>query len=108
MESEGNRIYFSPKGFEILSVLVKNGNGLITKEELMRKVWPDSFVEEANLTVHISALRKQLGESPEGGPYIETVPKKGYRFAVPVAEVRANEPRNPAVVVETGAVQDAF
>ena len=108
LESEGNRILLSPKGFEILSVLVRNGNRLTTKEELMRKVWPDSFVEEANLTVHISALRKQLGESPDGGPYIETVPKKGYRFAVPVAEVQANEPRNPAVVVETGAVQDAF
>jgi DNA-binding winged helix-turn-helix (wHTH) protein/TolB-like protein/Flp pilus assembly protein TadD len=110
LESESNRISLSPKGFEILLVLVRNGNRLTTKEELMRKVWPESFVEEANLTVHISALRKQLGESPDGRPYIETVPKKGYRFAVPVTELRPNEPasHNPAVVVETGAVRGAF
>jgi DNA-binding winged helix-turn-helix (wHTH) protein/TolB-like protein len=108
--SEGSRISLSPKGFEILLVLVRNGNRLTTKEDLMRKVWPDSFVEEANLTVHISALRKQLGETPDGGPYIETVPKKGYRFAVPVTELSANEPasQTPAAVVETGAVQEAF
>ena len=54
LESEGTRISLTPKGFEILLVLVKNGNRLTTKEELMCKVWPDSFVE-ANLTVHISA-----------------------------------------------------
>ena len=108
LEREGNRVSLSPKGFEILLVLVRNGNRLTTKEELMRKVWPDSFVEEANLTVHISALRKQLGESQGCGPYIETVPKKGYRFAVPVIELRANEPNDPAIVVETGAAQDVF
>jgi TolB-like protein/DNA-binding winged helix-turn-helix (wHTH) protein len=71
-------------------VLVENGSRLTTKEELMRRVWPDSFVEEANLTVNISALRKQLGESPNGQQYIETVPRKGYRFGVPVSHVEAN------------------
>jgi DNA-binding winged helix-turn-helix (wHTH) protein/TolB-like protein len=109
LECAGDRISLSPKGFEILLVLVRNGNRLTTKEELMRKVWPDSFVEEANLTVHISALRKQLGETPAGGPYIETVPKKGYRFIVPVTELRADEPASekPPAVVETGAVPEA-
>ena len=87
LESEGNPILLSPKAFEILLVLVENGSRLTTKEELMRKVWPDSFVEEANLTVNISALRKHLGETPSGQQYIETVPKKGYRFAVPVLHV---------------------
>jgi DNA-binding winged helix-turn-helix (wHTH) protein len=52
-------------------VLVENGNRLTTKEELMRKVSPDSFVEEANLTVNISALRKRLGNAPNGQQYIE-------------------------------------
>lgn len=110
LESDGNRISLSPKGFEILLVLVRNGNRLTTKEDLMRKVWPDSFVEEANLTVHISALRKQLGETLDGGPFIETVPKKGYRFAVPVTELRVNEPasQNSTAVVETGPVQETF
>ena len=77
----------APKAFEILLVLVQNGTRLTTKEELMRKVWPDSFVEEANLTVNISALRRHLGETPNGQQYIETVPKKGYRFAVPVSQL---------------------
>lgn len=56
----------------------------------MRKVWPDSFVEGANLTVDISALRRNLGERPIGQQYIETVPKKGYRFAVPVSQLSVN------------------
>src|ERR1700734_3718939 len=90
LESEGIPIPLTPKVFEILLVLVQNGNRLTTKEELMRKVWPDSFVEEANLTVNISALRRNLGETPEGQQYIETVPKKGYRFAVPVSQVSGN------------------
>ena len=90
LESEGNPISLTPKAFEILLVLVQNGSRLTTKEELMRKVWPDSFVEEANLTVNISALRRNLGETPEGQQYIETVPKKGYRFAVPVSQVSGN------------------
>jgi DNA-binding winged helix-turn-helix (wHTH) protein/TolB-like protein len=90
LESEGSPVPLTPKAFEILLVLVQNGSRLTTKEELMRKVWPNSFVEEANLTVNISALRKQLGETPAGQQYIETVPKKGYRFAVPVSELPAN------------------
>jgi DNA-binding winged helix-turn-helix (wHTH) protein/TolB-like protein len=88
LESDGNPILLTPKAFGILVVLVENGNRLTTKEELMRKVWPDSFVEEANLTVNISALRKQLGETPTGQQYIETVPTKGYRFAVPVSQLQ--------------------
>jgi DNA-binding winged helix-turn-helix (wHTH) protein/TolB-like protein len=90
LESEGNPISLTPKAFEILLVLVQNGSRLTTKEELMRKVWPDSFVEEANLTVNISALRRNLGETPSGQQYIETVPKKGYRFAVPVSQLPVN------------------
>lgn len=85
--SSGNPVPLTPKAFEILSVLVQNGHRLTTKEELMSKVWPDSFVEEANLTVNISALRRVLGEMPDGHQYIETVPKKGYRFVAPVKEV---------------------
>jgi DNA-binding winged helix-turn-helix (wHTH) protein len=91
LESEGNPISLTPKAFEILLVLVQNGTRLTTKEELMRKVWPDSFAEEANLTVNISALRRHLGETPGGQQYIETVPKKGYRFAVPVSQLRVND-----------------
>lgn len=80
-------VALTPKVFELLLVLVQNGGQLTTKEELIRKVWPNSVVEEANLTVNISALRKLLGETADGRPYIETVPKKGYRFVAPVVEV---------------------
>src|SRR5262244_70037 len=92
LSSGGSPVALTPKAFEILHVLVQNGSRLTTKEELMRRVWPDSFVEEANLTVNISALRKQLGETPDGQQYIETVPRKGYRFAVPVTQIPENNP----------------
>jgi DNA-binding winged helix-turn-helix (wHTH) protein len=59
LESAGGPVSLTPKAFEILLVLVQNGSRLTTKEELMRRVWPDSFVEEANLTVTISALRSR-------------------------------------------------
>src|ERR1041384_6560338 len=67
-----------PKVFEILRVLVESHGRVVSKEELMSRVWPDTFVEENNLTVNISALRKALGEG--GAKYIETVPRRGYRF----------------------------
>jgi TolB-like protein/Tfp pilus assembly protein PilF len=66
----------------------------------MRRVWPDSFVEEANLTVNISALRKLLGETADGQPYIETVPKKGYRFVAPVVEVQEETPKGGSPAAE--------
>ena len=76
----------APKAFELLLFLVQNQGRLLTKDQIMQAIWRDSFVEEANLTVWISVLRKTLGEG-EGAPqYIETVPKKGYRF---IAEVEA-------------------
>jgi pimeloyl-ACP methyl ester carboxylesterase/DNA-binding winged helix-turn-helix (wHTH) protein len=76
----------TPKAFDTLLVLVENSGHLLGKEELMRKVWPDSFVEENNLAQNISMLRKALGEEGGGQKYIETVPKRGYRFAAEVRE----------------------
>jgi DNA-binding winged helix-turn-helix (wHTH) protein/TolB-like protein len=101
--SDGTPVSLTPKVFEILLVLVQNGSRLTTKEELMKKVWPDSFVEEANLTVNISILRKQLGETADGQAYIETVPKKGYRFVAPIVEL-ADEDAAP--VSEASMVAD--
>ena len=106
--SGGEPVSLTPKAFEILLVLVQNGKRLTTKEMLMSKVWPDSFVEEANLTVNISALRKILGEAPDGRPYIETVPKKGYRFVVPVTEVQDESfhiPSQPVSLVGAATLQ---
>jgi len=83
---EETSIPLAPKTFDTLLVLVKNSGHLVTRDELMTAVWPDSFVEETNLTVNISLLRKALGDLADGRPYIETVPRKGYRFNAEVQE----------------------
>ena len=83
---EETPIPLAPKTFDTLLVLVKNSGHLVTRDELMTAVWPDSFVEETNLTVNISLLRKALGDLADGRPYIETVPRKGYRFNAQVQE----------------------
>ncbi len=78
----------TPKVFEILLTLVENGGHVISKDDLMKRVWPDSFVEEGNLTQSISLLRKALGEGRNGNQYIETIARRGYRFIAPVSEAR--------------------
>lgn len=84
LSCEGTPVALAPKSFEILVVLIESHGRLMTKDELMQQVWRDSHVEEANLTVNISSLRKALGETGGGQRYIETVPKLGYRFVAPV------------------------
>jgi DNA-binding winged helix-turn-helix (wHTH) protein/TolB-like protein/Tfp pilus assembly protein PilF len=78
----------TPKVFDILLALVESSGQVISKDGLMKKVWPDSFVEEGNLTQNISLLRKALGEGQNGHQYIETVARRGYRFVAPVRESR--------------------
>ena len=88
---DGKKISLTPKVFETLQVFVENAGRLIEKDELMQKLWQDQFVEESNLTFNIKMLRKALGDSASTPRFIETVPKRGYRF---IAEVRkkADEP----------------
>src|SRR5690348_6378287 len=88
-------VSLTPKSFDILVTLIERNGQLVTKDELMRKIWPDSFVEEANLTVNVSALRRALGDTPEHQQYIETVPKLGYRFT---ARVTARNETPPSFV----------
>jgi len=76
----------TPKAFDTLMVLIENSKHVLSKDELMQMVWPDSFVEENNLAQNISALRKALGETSGGQKYIETMPKRGYRFVADVRE----------------------
>src|SRR5215469_1837155 len=71
----------TPKTFQILLVLLRHSKEVVTKDDLMKQVWPDTFVEEANLGRNIFLLRKALGESPQDHRYILTVPGCGYRFA---------------------------
>lgn len=82
----GEKVTIPPKAFDILVALIENRGRMLGKEELMQIIWPDTFVEQANLAVTISLVRKALGERPCGGQYIETLPRRGYRFAVFVRE----------------------
>jgi DNA-binding winged helix-turn-helix (wHTH) protein/TolB-like protein len=83
---DGEAVPLTPKVFDILLTLVEHHGQVVSKEELMKRVWPDTFVEEGNLTQNISLLRKALGESPGGVQFIETVPRRGYRFVAPITE----------------------
>ena len=76
----------TPKAIDTLLALVARHGRLVTKEELLQLVWPDAFVEENNLAQNISTLRRVLGEGAGGERFIETVPKRGYRFVAPVTE----------------------
>ena len=88
-----------PKAFDALVVLVENPGHLLEKEELLKRVWPGTFVEESNLAQHISILRKALRDREDGFRYIETVPRRGYRF---IAEVR----KLGAIATDTGVSAD--
>jgi tetratricopeptide (TPR) repeat protein/DNA-binding winged helix-turn-helix (wHTH) protein len=91
---ENKRVVLAPKLFDTLLALVESGGRILEKEELMKRIWADSFVEENNLNKNISALRKLFGEEN----FIETIPKRGYRF---VAEVKENWDTTDDVVLET-------
>jgi TolB-like protein/Flp pilus assembly protein TadD len=84
---DGTAVELRPKAFDLLSVLVERAGHLVTKEALLEKVWPDAFVEEANLSVNITMLRRALGQRTGGQQYIKTVRKLGYRFVAEVLEV---------------------
>ena len=77
---EGEPVPLTPKVFDILVTLVEHGGQVVSKDDLMKRVWPNTFVEEGNLTQNISLLRKALGETSGGVQFIETVPRRGYRF----------------------------
>ncbi|HKA21611.1 MAG TPA: tetratricopeptide repeat protein [Blastocatellia bacterium] len=79
----GQPVALAPKAFDVLLVLVESSGHIVEKDQLMNRVWADSFVEEGNLKVTVSVLRKAL----EDGPFIETVPRRGYRFVATVKEV---------------------
>jgi DNA-binding winged helix-turn-helix (wHTH) protein/tetratricopeptide (TPR) repeat protein len=86
-----------PKAADLLAVLVAEAGQVVSKEELLRRVWPDTFVQEANLSVNVSILRKTLGDQPDGRPWIQTVPRRGYRFLGAV-RAPAAAPRSLAVL----------
>jgi DNA-binding winged helix-turn-helix (wHTH) protein/TolB-like protein/Flp pilus assembly protein TadD len=117
---EGNPVSLTPKTIETLTALLEQHGHVVTKEELLRTVWPDTFVEENNLAQHISALRRILGADDTGRQFIETVPKRGYRFvglitrqtgadvavemAAPEAPAAVEPTRRPAIWMTTAAI----
>jgi DNA-binding winged helix-turn-helix (wHTH) protein len=84
-------IPLAPKVLETLLVLVENHGRVLEKAYLLKKVWPDTFVEEGSLTRNISTLRKALGHGPDDENYIATVPKRGYRFGAAITKVTSND-----------------
>ncbi len=99
---KGELVAVSRKAMEILALLIEHHGQLVEKEEIMRQVWPDAFVEESNLAVHISQLRKTLGE--EDGYRIDTIPRRGYRFVGSVhARLLGEEPAAPAAASQDSA-----
>jgi DNA-binding winged helix-turn-helix (wHTH) protein/Tol biopolymer transport system component len=87
----GEHVHLTPKEFETLLVLVRNRGRVLTKDELLKEIWPDTFVEEANLANNISVLREALGGGGKDNPYIRTVARRGYRFVAPVRELTEGE-----------------
>jgi len=83
----GEVVMLPPKEFDLLLLLVQNPGQVMNRESLIKALWPNTVVEEANLNVHISALRKTLAESAGEQHFIETLPRLGYRFIAPVTEV---------------------
>ncbi|MGH9831705.1 MAG: winged helix-turn-helix domain-containing protein [Blastocatellia bacterium] len=95
---EGEMTPLTQKAFEVLLALIERRGRIVSKEELMEKVWPDTFVEESNLAQNIYTLRKTLGQAADGEGYIVTVPRRGYRFAAEVREILEEDrpPSEPA------------
>src|SRR5215475_157402 len=88
---DGAAVPLTPKAFDTLAILVERSGSLVEKDELMKRLWPDSFVEENSLTQNIYLVRKALGEESQGTRYIETVPRRGYRFRAAVREVSGGD-----------------
>jgi len=91
---QGEPVALAPKVFDTLLFLVQNSGRILEKDELMRSLWPDSFVEEGNLSQNIFVLRKILGNAQNGNHLIQTLPRRGYRFVATVKQIDASAPEN--------------
>src|SRR5436190_11560229 len=87
---DGRPTALGPRAVAVLAALVGRANEYVAKAELLEAAWPDAVVEEGNLAVQIAAIRRVLGQVPGGDRWIETLPRRGYRFVGPVSELSAN------------------
>ncbi len=85
------------KAFDVLLALVERPGEVVDKDQLLRRIWPDTVVEEKNLTVQIATLRKALGESPQEHRFVVTVPGRGYQFVAPLRLLSEASPGGEAV-----------
>ena len=85
---DGEMMTLTQKALDVLLVLVEQRGRIVEKDELMKRVWPDTFVEESNLAHQIYTLRKALGKASDEKEYIRTIPRRGYRFIAEVSETR--------------------
>ena len=95
LSRSGQAVHLEPKAYDVLVELVRGSGSLVTKQELLARVWPAAFVEEGILTVHISSLRRALGDLDRPAKCIETVPRSGYRFIAPVTPARVHDEGAP-------------
>jgi predicted ATPase/DNA-binding winged helix-turn-helix (wHTH) protein len=99
---EGEKpIRLGSRALDILIALAERAGDMITKDELVAKVWPDTFVEEGNLRVHVATLRKALGDGLGGKRYVATIPGRGYRFIAPTAATEATPAKPPPIFEST-------
>src|SRR4030095_14892348 len=98
----GQPVQLRAKVFDNLRVLVENHGRLVSKDDLMKAVWPDTVVEEGNLAHNLTVLRKALGEKETGNPHVETIPSQGYRF---IANVRVVENAEEAPTTQQAALE---
>ncbi len=108
---EGGRLEplgIGSRALDVLCVLVERHGDLVSKDEIMAAVWPQTVVEEANLTVQISTLRRVLGQGPSNGGWIQTVPGRGYRFVGPVTRLAAGAPEPEPLATEMAPRPDAI
>ena len=83
----GRAVHLSPKAFDVLEILVARRPNVVSKEGLLREVWPGRIVEEANLAIAVGEIRKAIGEDPRSAGYILTVPRHGYRFGAEAGDL---------------------
>jgi DNA-binding winged helix-turn-helix (wHTH) protein len=111
LERNRELVSLTPKVFDMLLLLVEHRGRVLDKNDLIESLWPDSFVEETSLTQNISLLRRALGEGGSENRYIQTIPKRGYRFVGSVQEIRLCsselmlQERSGAEVLPDGAVE---
>ena len=97
--ADDERILLPPKAFAVLYYLVAHAGRLVTQEELLEAVWPETYVQPEVLRKHIFTIRQALGDSPTQPQFLETLPRRGYRFLAPVRTSPAAEPPAPGTLV---------